>query len=168
MVPGRVGSLNGEIIGYQTSWDRFTTELKKVLASAEQARVILAIENVSNKFLLSPLDKRAFVDQFKTPWLRSFFDIGNVMYTGYPQDWIQTLGPRIVRVHAKDRKAAPKAEIDSPSGLLEGDVDWKAVMSALVKVGYRGFLSAEIGRKPNDPDQLAKVSAAMDRILAMA
>jgi len=168
VVPGRVGSLNGEIVGYETSWERFTAELKKVVPFAAQARVVLAIENVSNKFLLSPRDKRSFVDQFETAWVRSFFDIGNVMYTGYPQDWILTLGPRIVRVHAKDRKTTPKAELESPSGLLEGDVDWKAVMAALVKVGYRGFISAEIGQKPNDAGQLAKVSAAMDKILAMA
>ncbi|HUS07802.1 MAG TPA: sugar phosphate isomerase/epimerase family protein [Bryobacteraceae bacterium] len=168
VVPGRVGSLNGELIGYEASWERFTAELKKLVPLAEQARVVLAIENVSNKFLLSPRDKRTFVDQFNTSWVRSFFDIGNVMYTGYPEDWILTLGSRIARVHAKDRKNTPKAEFESPSGLLEGDVDWKSVISALVKVGYRGSISAEIGPKPDDPDHLKKVSAAMDTILAMA
>jgi hexulose-6-phosphate isomerase len=167
VVPGRVGPLKGELIGYETSWQRFTTELKKAVPFAERAKVVIAIENVSNRFLLSPLEKRAFVDQFESPWVRSFFDIGNVMYTGYPQDWIETLGSRIVRVHAKDRKATPKAELERPSGLLEGDVDWKAVMTALVKVGYRGPISPEIGPKPEDPDHLAKVSRVLDKILAM-
>ena len=52
--------------------------------------------------------------------------------------------------------------------LLEGDVNWKAVMAALVKVGYEGFLSPEVGHNPNEPDQLKQVSAALDKILAMA
>jgi hexulose-6-phosphate isomerase len=111
---------------------------------------------------------RAFVDQFKSPWLQAHFDTGNVMYFGYPQDWILTLGPRINRVHVKDRKVTPSAERQAPSGLLEGDVDWKAVMSALVEVGYRGFMCPEIGHDRNDPDQLRKVSSALDKILAMA
>ena len=168
VVPGRVGVLNKVFVGYETTWERFTTELKKAIPFAERAKVVMAIENVSNRFLLSPLEKRTFLDQFKSPWVRSFFDIGNVMYTGYPQDWIETLGSRIVRVHAKDRKATPKAEVERPSGLLEGDVDWRAVMAALVKAGYRGPISPEIGPKPDDPDHLAKVSSTLDKILAMA
>jgi hexulose-6-phosphate isomerase len=90
------------------------------------------------------------------------------MYFGYPQDWILTLGPRIKRVHAKNRKVSPRAEQARRSGLLEGDVDWKAVMAALVKVGYRGSISPEIGHDPDDPEQLKKVSAALDKILALA
>lgn len=168
VVPGRVGAGAKFEVGYETTWERFTAELKKVIADAERARVLLTIENVSNRFLVSPLEMRAFVDQFRSPWLQAHFDTGNVMYFGYPQDWILTLGPRIKRVHIKDRKVSPGAEQGRPSGLLEGDVDWKAVMAALVKVGYSGFLSPEIGHDPGDPGQLKKVSAALDKILEMA
>jgi hexulose-6-phosphate isomerase len=168
VVPGRVGSGAKFQVGYETTWERFTVELKKAIPYAERGKVVLGLENVSNRFLVSPLEMRAFIDQFKSPWLQSYFDIGNVMYFGYPQDWILTLGPRIKRVHVKNRKATPAAEARRPSGLLEGDVDWKEVMAALVKVGYRGFLSPEIGHDPQDPDQLKNVSAALDKILAMA
>jgi L-ribulose-5-phosphate 3-epimerase len=168
VVPGSVGVRGGQMIGYETTWRRLTDELAKALPTAERGKVVLAVENVSNRFLLSPLEMRAFVDQFRSPWLRAYFDIGNVMYTGYPQDWILTLGSRIVRVHAKDRKSTARAEMERPSALLEGDVDWKAVMEALVKVGYRGFISLEIGPKPGDPDHVRKLSAAFDRILEMA
>lgn len=130
--------------------------------------LMLTLENVSNRFLVSPLEMRAFVDQFQSPWLQTHFDIGNVMYFGYPQDWILTLGSRIKRVHVKDRKVTPQAEAARPSRLLEGDVDWKAVMSALVKIGYSGFMAPEIGHEPGEPDQLASVSAALDKILALA
>jgi hexulose-6-phosphate isomerase len=141
--------------------------LKKAVPFAEKGKVLLTMENVSNRFLVSPLEMRTFVDQFQSPWVQAHFDIGNVMYFGYPQDWILTLGPRIRRVHAKDRKVTPQAEQARPSGLLEGDVDWKAVMAALVKVNYRGFISPEIGHDSSDAGQLTKVSAALDRILAM-
>ncbi len=168
MVPGRVGNGAHFEIGYETTWKRFSAELIKMVALAESYKVLLTLENVSNRFLVSPLEMRAFVDQFQSPWLQSHFDTGNVMYFGYPQDWILTLGPRIRRVHVKDRKATPQAEDAQTSRLLEGDVDWKAVMQALVQVGYRGSISPEISYDRKDPGQLAAVSNALDKILAMA
>src|SRR5437660_1640165 len=121
------------------------------------ANEILTPENVWNKFLLSPLEMRSFVDQFRSPWLQTHFDIGNVMQYGYPQDWILTLGSRIKRILVKDYKLSSRASQGGFVGLLEGDVDWKAVMEALVKVDDRGYLSADIGRDKSDPDQLQKV-----------
>lgn len=155
-------------VGSQETWDRYTAELTKVVPAAASAKVLLNPENVWNKFLLSPLEMRTFVDQFHSPWVGTHFDAGNVMQYGYPEDWILTLGPRIKRIHFKDFKLAGRGEAARFADLLEGDVNWKAVMAALVKVGYNGFLSPEIGRNPNQPDQLKQVSLALDKILAMA
>ncbi len=168
LVPGRLGTGARFEVGYEATWERFTTELKKAIPAAERAKVILTPENVWNKFLVSPLEMRSFIDQFQSPWLQAHFDMGNVMQFGYPQDWILTLGPRIKRIHVKDYKLSARAEQGRFVDLLEGDVDFKGVMAALVKVGYRGFLSPEIGADPNDPDKLKKVSQALDKILAMA
>jgi hexulose-6-phosphate isomerase len=154
--------------GYEDTWNRVTAELPKAIPWAEEAKVVLTPENVWNKFLVSPLEMRTFVDQFHSPWLQTHFDVGNVMQYGYPQDWILTLGPRIKRVHLKDYKLSDRTEQGHFADLLEGDVDWKEVMAALVKVGYRGFLSPEIGYDPNDPEKIRKVSDALDKILAMA
>ena len=167
-IPGRVGSGAKLAVGYEDTWKRCTAEMEKLVPVAAQAKVVLAIENVWNKFLVSPLEMRAFVDQFKSPWVQAFFDIGNVMQFGYPEDWILTLGRRIARLHLKDYKLSARAEQGRFVGLMEGDVNWKAVMAALVKVGYRGWLSPEISHDPNDPDQLKKLSATVDRILALA
>lgn len=167
IVPGRVGSGPKLFAGYEASWQRFTAEFQKIVPYAGQAKVILTPENVWNKFLLSPLEMRSFVDQFRSPWLQAHFDVGNVMEFGYPQDWIETLGPRIKRVHVKDFKLATRNSPARFVDLLEGDVDWKAVMSALVKTGYRGFVSPEAGHNPRDPDQIGKASRALDKILAM-
>jgi hexulose-6-phosphate isomerase len=155
-------------VGSQETWDRYTAELTKVIPDAANAKVLLNPENVWNKFLLSPLEMRAFVDQFHSPWVGTHFDAGNVMQYGYPEDWILTLGQRIKRIHFKDFKLAGRGEAAHFADLLEGDVNWKAVMAALVKVGYNGFLSPEIGRNPNQPDQLKQVSVALDKILALA
>jgi len=168
LYPCRLGSGSKFQYGYEDTWNRVTEELRKAVPWAEEAKVLLTPENVWSKFLVSPLEMRAFVDQFHSPWLQTHFDIGNVMQYGYPQDWILTLGPRIKRVHVKDYKLSNRTEQGHFCDLLEGDVDWKEVMAALVKVGYHGFLSPEIGHDPDNPDKLRQVSAALDKILAMA
>jgi hexulose-6-phosphate isomerase len=155
-------------IGSQDTWDRYTAELSKVVADAERAKILLDPENVWNKFILSPLEMRAFVDQFHSPWVGAHFDTGNVMLYGYPEDWILTLGQRIKRVHIKDFKLASRGEAARFVDLLQGDVNWKAVMAALVKIGYNGFLSPEIGYNPSQPEQCHQVSLALDQILALA
>jgi hexulose-6-phosphate isomerase len=155
-------------IGSQDTWDRYTAELTKVVPDATRAKIFLNPENVWNKFLLSPLEMRSFVDQFHSPWVCTHFDAGNCVQYGYPEDWILTLGQRIKRIHFKDYKLAARGEAPHFADLLEGDVNWKAVLAALVKVGYNGLISPEIGHNPNQPDQLKHVSAALDKILAMA
>ncbi len=164
----RLGDGPKLLFGYEDTWNRVTEELPKAAPWAEDAKVCLTVENVWNKFILSPMEMRTFLDQFHSPWIQSHFDVGNVMQYGYPQDWILTLGPRIKRVHLKDYKLSARYEQGRFVDLLEGDVDWKAVMAAFVKVGYRGFMSPEIGHDPNDPDKPRKVSDAFDKILAMA
>lgn len=168
LYPVRLGSGPRLQYGYEVTWQRLTAELKKAIPDAERARVYLDPENVWNKFLLSPLEMRAFVDQFHSPWLQTHFDVGNVMQYGYPEDWILTLGPRIKRIHFKDYKLSNRAEQGHFADLLEGDVNWKAVMAALVKTGYHGPVSPEISYDPKDPEKIRKVSTALDKILALA
>ena len=169
IVPGRLGDTGKLKIGYQDTWDRVTAEFRKAVPRAAEAKVCLTPENVWEEFLVSPLEMRSFIDQFQSPWVQAHFDIGNVMQFGYPEDWILTLGPRIRRIHVKDYKLSTRAEQGRFVDLLTGDVDWKGVMAALVKVGYRGFMfPPEVGHKADVPDQLKKVSVALDKILAMA
>jgi L-ribulose-5-phosphate 3-epimerase len=164
----RLGSGARLEYGSQETWDRFTGEITKVVPDAARAKVFLNPENVWNKFLLSPLEMRSFVDQFHSEWVGTHFDTGNCMQYGYPEDWILTLGKRIRRIHFKDFKLGGRGEPARVAELLDGDVNWKAVMAALVKVGYNGFISPEIGHDPRQTDQLKEVSAALDKILAMA
>jgi hexulose-6-phosphate isomerase len=168
IVPGRLGTGGKLTAGYEDTWQRVTAELRKLIPYAAERKVIITPENVWNKFLVSPLEMRTFVDQFSSSWLQAHFDVGNVMQFGYPQDWIHVLGPRIKRVHLKDYKLSTRAEQGHFVDLLEGDVDWRAVMSAFVEAGYRGTLSPEYGYSAADPDRISKISQSLDKILAMA
>jgi hexulose-6-phosphate isomerase len=117
--------------------------LRAVLPTAEAHGVRLGIENVWNRFLLSPTEMAAFLDGFGSPFLGAYLDVANVLPFGYPEQWLRILGPRVVGVHFKDyRRAVGTAEgfVD----LLEGDVNWPEVVRALEEIGYDGPVAAEM------------------------
>ena len=88
---------------YQDAWTRSQKVIReRLLPLAAELKVVIAVEEVWNKFLLSPLEFARYVDEMGSPWVKAYFDVGNVVFYGYPQDWIRTLGPRIVKVHLKD------------------------------------------------------------------
>jgi len=174
VVPGAVGVdfIPGcEIVPYEAAYQRATEFLRQALPEAEKRKVRIGIENVWNKFLLSPLEMRAFIDQFGSEWVGSYFDVGNVLATGYPEHWIEILGNRIARVHFKDyRRAVGSA--DGFCDLLSGDVDWPRVVRALRSVPYAGWVTAEmippVPFYKHAPEVLIhNTSRAMDAILAM-
>src|SRR4051812_29893264 len=117
---------------------------ERLLPVARDVGVVIAIEEVWNKFLLSPMEFARYVDEFESPWLRAYFDVGNVVIYAFPEDWIRTLGQRIVKVHLKD------FTFDRPNGRFawkaigEGDVDWIAVRRALDEARYHGVVTTEV------------------------
>src|SRR5712692_8965138 len=133
---------------YQEAWDRSQTQIRKMIPLAEELKVIIAVEEVWNKFLLSPLEFARFVDSFQSPWVKAYFDVGNVVISGYPQDWIRTLGPRIAKLHLKDftfrQNAQIKKRVADFVNLREGEIDWKEVYRALRAIGYRGSATVEL------------------------
>jgi L-ribulose-5-phosphate 3-epimerase len=146
---------------YQDAWMRSKREIQKLIPLAEELKVVIAIEEVWNKFLLSPLEMAKYIDEFKSPWIKAWFDVGNVVLYGYPQDWIHTLGKRIVKVHLKDFKR--KEDGYAWVNLGEGDVDWSAVRQAFADVGYSGSAITELDG--GDETYLRDVSQRVDRLL---
>jgi len=130
-------------VPYDLAYERAHAFIAAALPLAAQHRVHLAIENVWNKFLLSPLEMRAFVDSFGSEWVGSYLDIGNVLATGYPEHWIPILGPRLRRVHFKDFRRAV-GTIHGFVELLSGDANWPAIVAALRAAGYSGWIAAEM------------------------
>lgn len=150
---------------YQDAWTRSQALIRQILPLAAKLKVIIAIENVGNKFLLSPIEFARYVDDFKSPWVQAYFDVGNIvsMNVGFPQDWILTLGKRIVKLHFKE--ASMKRAPGQRPALGEGDIDWKAVASAIRTIGYKG--SATLEMSGGDEAYLRDVSRRFDNILAL-
>jgi hexulose-6-phosphate isomerase len=114
---------------------------------AEELKVTIALEEVWNKFLLSPLEFAAYIDSFQTPWVRAYFDVGTVQLYGYPEDWIRTLGKRIIKLHIKDfswRRGSKDKMEASWVPLLEGDLNWPAIYSALKDIDFHGTATVEL------------------------
>jgi len=134
------------VVPYQQVWDNATASIEELLPLAADLDVTLALENVWNRFLVGPVEVKAIVDQFGSRHVACYFDVGNVVIQGHPEHWIEILGPRIAAVHVKNFKRE-----DCGGGLhgfgddlLAGDVDFEAVKSALVRIGYQGPITAEM------------------------
>ena len=174
VVPGAVGAdfIPGcEELSYDLVWDRATAFVADALPLAKELGVTIAIENVWNKFLLSPREMAQFIDQFNDPRVGSYFDVGNVLANGYPEHWVSMLGDRIARVHVKDYRRAV-GSVDGFVDLLSGDVNWPAVVQALKGIGYDGWVAAEmippVPFYKHAPETLIHTtSRAMDSIFAL-
>lgn len=117
--------------------------IMKLLPIAERYQVKIGIENVWNRFLLTPMEMRDFIDSFHSPWVGSYFDVGNIMLYGHPEHWIEILGARILAVHMKDFRVNV-GNLDGFVDLLSGDVDFAQVMLAFKNIGYTGPFTVEI------------------------
>jgi hexulose-6-phosphate isomerase len=169
VVPGAVGVdfvPGSEVIRYDVVYDRALEAIRSLKPVAEQVKVVVGVENVWNKFLLSPLEMRDFVDKIASEYVGVYFDVGNVIATGYPEHWIRILGKRIKRVHFKDFRRNV-GTLDGFTDLLEGDVNWQEVMAAFREIGYEGYVTAEmIPPYSHHPEALIyTTSKAMDFIL---
>ncbi len=163
IVPGVVDAHNS----YRDVYRRSQESIRKLIPLAEELQVIIALEEVWNKFLLSPIEFATYIDQFQTPWVRAYFDVGNVVLYGYPQDWIRTLGKRIVKLHIKDFtfRHVPGTEKMTADwvNLLEGDINWKAVYDALKDIDFHGTATTELAG--GDEKYLREVHKRLTMIL---
>ena len=146
---------------YREAYTRSQPVIRKLLPLAEELNITLAIEEVWNKFLLSPLEFARYIDEFNTPRVRAYFDVGNVVLYGYPQDWIHTLGKRIIKLHIKDFRFREMAASWVPLG--EGDIDWTAIYAALKDIGYSGTATTEL--EPANAEQLKEIRRRFNLIL---
>ena len=146
---------------YHDAWTRSQKQIRTLIPLAEELKVVIAIEEVWNKFLLSPLEMAKYIEEFRSPWIRAWFDVGNVLLYGYPQDWIHTLGKSIVKVHVKDFKR--REDGYAWVNLGDGDVDWAAVRQAFADIGYSGSVITEL--EHGDEAYLRDVSRRVDRLV---
>jgi hexulose-6-phosphate isomerase len=154
-------------VGYRDAYRRSQENIRKLIPDAENHGIKIAIEEVWNKFLLSPIEFARYIDEFASPWVGAYFDVGNVVEYGYPQEWIHELGKRILKIHIKEygrtgRTVAQRFDYR----LGEGDIDWPAVRDALNDVGYQGWITAEVPL--GDLEAMKDVVRRMDQLLQPA
>ncbi len=163
LVPGRVT----EDVSYDECWTRSAEAIRKVIPLAKEMKIKIGIENVWNNFLLSPMEAATYVDQFRSVFVGFYFDIGNILNFGWPEQWIKILNRRIAKVHIKEFSKKLADTQGKSSGfkvnLLEGDINWTKVMAALDKIGYRGWTTIE---QPggNTPEGLKDLCTRLGRI----
>jgi hexulose-6-phosphate isomerase len=160
--------LGPAVIGPETSyadaWSRSQEVLReRVLPLAEDLEVVVAVEEVWNRFLLGPNELARYVDELASPWAKASVNLGNVLFYAYPQDWIRTLGPRVATVHLKDFRLDGERGRPRWKNLGEGDVDWAEVRKALAGIGYEGWVTAELAA--GDAAYLRDVASRVDRLL---
>ena len=160
LVPGIVTAE----VRYIDVYRRSQARIRELLPLAKELKVIIAVENVGNKFLLSPLEFARYVDEFKSPYVRAYFDIGNVVSSGYPPDWIRTLGKKLVKIHIKRFEPGTEQPKFDPKDRRNQGIDWPDVRRALVEVGYGGWVTAEV--RSGDETYVRGVSQRLDKIFA--
>ncbi|HWV20525.1 MAG TPA: sugar phosphate isomerase/epimerase family protein [Devosia sp.] len=165
LVPGVVT----DTTSYAVAYDRAVEGIDRLLPHAEEIGISIALENVWNNFLLSPLEAAHLIDGFDNPRLGWYFDVGNVMRYGSPTDWIEALGSRIFRIDIKEYSLR-RMNAEGPwkgfeVELGEGDIDWAAVNRALAKAGYKGWVSVEV--PGGNRERLADIKARLDRIVGL-
>jgi hexulose-6-phosphate isomerase len=165
LVPGRVT----EDVTYDECWTRSVEAIKKVIPLAKELKIKVAIENVWNNFLLSPMEAATYVDQFRSVFVGFYFDIGNILNFGWPEQWIKILNRRIAKVHIKEFSKKLADTQGKSAGfkvnLQEGDINWAKVMAALDKIGYSGWTTIE---QPggNTPEGLKDLCTRLGKIQA--
>ena len=153
-------------VDYQTAYDRSLESLNELKCVAEELQIQIGLENVWNKFLLSPMEMKDFIDKIGSEYVGSYLDVGNTVYCGYPEDWVRILGKRIRKVHFKDYRRQAGG-LHGFVDLLAGDVNYPEVMKAFREIGYDGWVSAEMipAYKYHTETLIYNTSRAMDAIL---
>lgn len=164
-----IPAIVSKTVPYADAYKRSQEELKKGIPLAEDLGVKIAIENVWNNFLLSPLEAARYVDELNSKAVGWHFDIGNVMRIGWPEQWIEVLGKRIQKLHIKEFSREKMNSQGLWKGfdvkLLEGDNNWPSVMKALDKIGYNGWGIAEQGGA-DSPEGMQDIASRMDKIFS--
>jgi len=153
---------------YDVAWKHSVEEIRAVVPLARELGVRIAVENVWNNFLLSPMEANRFLDAVDSSWVGWHLDLGNLLIYGWPEQWTRILGPRVLQLHIKEFSRKKMDAEGRWKGfdvqLTEGDNDWPAIMKALDEIGYDGWGIAEVGG--GDAARLRDVSARMDRCFA--
>ena len=163
VVPGTVDTETP----YDVALENALEGIRDLVPLAEKHKVSIGIENVWNRFLLSPTEMRDFIDHCESEYVGAYVDVGNMIPYGFPEQWIRILGSRVHAIHMKDFRASAGTMAGFVM-LMEGDVNWPSVISALREIGYDRALTAEFGSyKYSNDTMLRHVLTSLQAIVAL-
>ena len=166
-----VAGIVTEEIPYNEVYQRTVESVRRLADPAGRAGVRIGCENCNaeQRFLMSPREFAIFLDDVGSPHVGIHLDVGNIHETGFAEQWIEIHGPRITRIHMKDvhRHRGRCGDQSVYTNIFLGDNNWPAIRAALDKVGYDGWLVAEMeARYRYAPDQqFYDTSAGMTRFM---
>lgn len=161
LVPGVVN----DQVCYEDAYTVSQKEIKELAKEAEKRKVFIAIENVWNKFLLSPIEFNRYIEEIDSEYVAAYFDVGNILLYGFPQHWIRSLGSKIKKVHVKGFRNGSRAFTNS---LLDNDVNWAEVMKSFKAIGYKDYVTVELSPYPTLAEQMVyDTSNHLDKIFGM-
>jgi hexulose-6-phosphate isomerase len=147
---------------YDDCYARSTERIGALVRRAEQLGVCLCVENVFNKFLLSPLEVKSYLDGFNSKHVGVCLDIGNTMLVSYPEHWIKILGSYIKKVHITDFLVHSPFHAEV-ADVGYGHVNWDNVLNYLRQIEFQGPMIAEVFYSKEKPyiDNLNRVGQVM-------
>ena len=159
LVPGAVDVAWDEsrpVVPYQEVWENATKSFKELVPVAEKLNVNIGFENVWNKFLLSPMEIKIFIEQFNSSNIGCYLDLGNTLLNGYPEHWITLLGSHVKAIHVKNFERTDCGGVLHGFGdsLNEGALDYTKVKTALETINYNGPLTIEMIPFSRLPDMI--------------
>jgi hexulose-6-phosphate isomerase len=167
-----VAGLVTEEVPYNEVYPRCVEAMQQLAPVAAKSRVKIGCENCNSeqRFLISTREFQTFLNEVNSPFVGLHLDVGNIHDTGFAEQWIETHGPRITRVHLKDpiRKRGRCGDQPVYTNLFLGDNNWTAIRAALKKVGYDGWLVAEMEWRYKFAldQQFHDTAAAIDRLIS--
>lgn len=164
LVPGVVS----DTVSYKTAYDNALDSIRKMIPHAEKTGVKIALENVWNNFILSPIEAKDFLDKIDHPLVGWYFDLGNILRYGWPDHWLEVLGDKVFKLHVKEYSKKIMNEQGLGKGfnveLTQGDVNWSQVMKTIKNINYKGqYMTLEVNG--GDRTVLKKLSEQLDTII---
>ncbi|MBI3830751.1 MAG: sugar phosphate isomerase/epimerase [Planctomycetes bacterium] len=145
---------------YERAWNDCRDALKALAPEAAKRKCAIAIENVWNKFILSPREAKQFADEVGSPWVGIYLDTANLIHYGFTEVWIRELKDRIKKVHVKDYKRRPPEWTQ----LMDGDCNWPEIMKELRAMKFDGALVSEVG---GDDERMRETAQRIRKIMAL-
>ena len=154
-------------ISYLQNYRETKEIIQRAIDHAEKKQIMILCENVWASYLIEPMGMARFIDEFDSPMVGIYFDVGNVVRWGWPQHWLEVIGKRAKKLDIKEYDLAVAMNegmrngFDKPLG--EGSIQWEKVRAELAKIDYQGWATAEV--RGGDRARLADIAAEMDRVL---